>query len=188
MNDTLQILLQFVLKTIGPILVTRGVLTAPDAATAATQVPVILGAAMSLAGLGWHFSHFFSPPSQTPPPPPSPSVKTLGLMLCCAALAVAAVGCGSAGSAALKANGAAITAVQTAMEEWGAFTRAGHGTDAQIITVSNAYNAYFDAELTASNTVAIAVTQTNDTVVQTALAAVQASQTNLLNLIRAFQK
>jgi hypothetical protein len=109
-------------------------------------------------------------------------------MLVMLAIGLAMFGQGCKSQTALKANGVAITTVDAAMQGWAAYTQAGKGTDAQILTVSNAYVLYWNAELTASNTWAIAVGNTNNTLWQTATAAASASATNIINIISQFTK
>jgi len=91
-------------------------------------------------------------------------------------------------STALKTNGVVITTVDTAMKGWGIYTQSHPVTDAQIFAVSNAYNAYYQSELVLSNTFVVAVTQTNNNLLQTVTQSATASQANLLNLIQQFSK
>lgn len=89
-------------------------------------------------------------------------------------------------SSALKTEGVTITTVDAAMTVWGIYSTNSTVTDSQILTVSNAYVLYYNAQLVASNAWIIAVQQTNNTFWQSATQTAQASQTNLINIIKQF--
>ena len=96
----------------------------------------------------------------------------------------AILGCASA----LKVNGVVVTSVDGAMKGWAAWTQTHAVPDTQIIAVSNAYVSYYNSELVLSNTFVVAVTQTNNSLLQTVTASATASAQNLLALIQSFSK
>jgi hypothetical protein len=112
--------------------------------------------------------------------------------VCCSIVAACAAfflffiftGCKSA----LQTNGAVITTVDGAMTAWGQYTQTHQVPAGEILAVSNAYSAYYSAQMIASNTWVLAVSQTNYSLVQTITASVAANQTNLVNLINSFAK
>jgi hypothetical protein len=89
---------------------------------------------------------------------------------------------------ALKTNGVVVTTVDGSMKGWAIWTQTHSVPDAQIIAVSNAYNAYYQSELVLSNSFVVAVTQTNNSLLQTVTASARASEQNLINLIQQFSK
>ena len=89
---------------------------------------------------------------------------------------------------ALQTNGAVITTVDGAMTAWGQYTQTHQVPAGEILAVSNAYSAYYSAQMIASNTWVLAASQTNYSLVQTTTASVAANQTNLVNLINSFAK
>lgn len=94
----------------------------------------------------------------------------------------------SACNTALQTNGVVITTVDGAMTGWATYTQTHTVPPAEILAVSNAFVAYYNAEMIASNTWVLAVSQTNYSLVETIQASLSANQTNLVNLINSFSK
>lgn len=91
-------------------------------------------------------------------------------------------------SNSLKATGVTISTVDAAMKGWAVYTQSGKGTDSQILTVSNAYVAYYNAGIVMSNTWADYVQNTNATVPVLAVQVWGQSGTNLINIVSEFTK
>lgn len=73
-NEQVLSLVRWVFSTLGTYLVTNGLLTADDVATAISSFSVIVGAVMPLVAIGWSMFHHQTPAptpalvNQTPPP------------------------------------------------------------------------------------------------------------------------
>lgn len=97
-------------------------------------------------------------------------------------------GCSSTASTALKTTGVTFSTVDAAMTGWADYTQSGKGTDAQILTVSNAYFVVYNAGLTVSNAFADYAQNTNASLPKLAVATFYASQTNLVSIVNQFTK
>lgn len=91
-------------------------------------------------------------------------------------------------STALKTNGVVITTADAGMQVWAGYTQTHKVSAAQILTVSNAYVAYYNSELVLSNAFMVAVTQTNNSLLQTLTQTANQSQANLIAIIQEFTK
>lgn len=90
---------------------------------------------------------------------------------------------------AVATEGVAIPSVNAAMTTWASIVNSGGATAAQVATVSNAYIAYYNAQLAASNAaqIYVATPSTNLVGVLANLEATAlASQSNLSAVISAF--
>lgn len=108
-------------------------------------------------------------------------------------------GCGTAAKTAAAANGVVIVGVDSAMQAWASYTskQVTPGTpptpqlNSEILTVSNAYVGYYNAELTFSN-VQSAYVQSPSTNIASAITtagnALAASETNIVALVTLFTK
>lgn len=88
-------------------------------------------------------------------------------------------------------NGAAITAVDQGMSYWAAYSQTHPVSSNEIVTISNAYNVYYNSECVFSNVLTVYAQNpsTNTAVlVGDATQGVLGSSTNLINLIGAFTK
>lgn len=104
----------------------------------------------------------------------------------CLCLAIAS-GCQNPANA-LKTTGVAFSTVDAAMTGWAAYTQRGGGTDAQILTVSNAYTLVYNSGLVMSNAWVVYAENTNASIPQLAASTFFASQTNLVNIVNQFTK
>lgn len=106
------------------------------------------------------------------------------------AVSVLVQGCSSNSvQTAVAAEGVTIPSVNAAMTAWSQYVASGKATAQQITTVSNAYAAYYQSQLMASNAASIYVANpsTNFAGVLVNLEATAlASETNVVNLIKAF--
>lgn len=117
------------------------------------------------------------------------SIILAGAYTCFAILLIVfgLLGCQSAAQNASKANATLITTVNGAMTGWGAYTRSNTNMPAsEILAVSNAYNAYYQSELTLSNlSAAYVANPTTNAAAALSIAATALSQsvTNLTSII-----
>jgi hypothetical protein len=94
-------------------------------------------------------------------------------------------------STASTVNGALVATVDAAMTGWATYTQSHTVPAAQILAVSNAYVAYYNSELVLSNLteVYVASPATNtQTLLLNAVAAINLSGTNIVNIITSFSK
>lgn len=87
-----------------------------------------------------------------------------------------------------KTEGVLITSVNTGMNVWGDYVRAGHATQAQVDTVKADYNLYFNAQQVAKAAIekALAAGSTDLTEVNTANAAVTNAENAVISVINQF--
>lgn len=98
-------------------------------------------------------------------------------------------GCGSTPIAtANNANALVITSVNTGMTTWASYVNSGKATQAQVDSVKNAYQAYYNAELIVKATLETSINTTNANTndIATASIAVTNAQTALLALLNQF--
>lgn len=89
-----------------------------------------------------------------------------------------------------KSEGVLITSVNTGMNVWGDYVRAGHATQSQVDQVKSAYNDYFNAQQLAKAAIEkkMASGSTDTTEVDTANAAVTNAENAVVSLINQFLK
>lgn len=90
---------------------------------------------------------------------------------------------------AVNADAVTITAVNAAMTTFASYANAGKATPTQITTVSNAYAAYYNAQIVASNAAMLYVQapSTNLATAETlAIATALASESNIVAIVNAF--
>jgi hypothetical protein len=154
----------------------------------------VIGAVIAL--VSWWYSHHANatPPSDQAPAPtatvviPAAALKVLTLGLLLAGLAV---GCATAVKDLAAVNGAAVQSVDQAMTQWSAYTQTHTVSSGSILSVSNAYNAYWNTEIVVSNTLATYVSNPNTNtaeVIQDLLTGVSSSSSNVVNLVSQFAK
>jgi hypothetical protein len=107
-------------------------------------------------------------------------------------LATVYSGCSTdATTTAVNADAVVISGVNAAMTAWAAKVNSGAATQAQVTTVSNLYEYYYQAQIVASNLASLYVANPSTNLAgaeQTALAAAVASQTNLVAIINQLLK
>ena len=92
---------------------------------------------------------------------------------------------------AVNADAVVISAVNAAMTVWAADVNAGRATAAEVLTVSNAYIAYYNSQIVVSNLAAayVASPSTNlSGAITTAEQALALSATNIVTIINTFSK
>lgn len=97
-------------------------------------------------------------------------------------------GCGTTpAGTAYKVEGTTIATVDTAMQGWADWVKAGHATQKQVDTVKAAYGKYYEAQTLAKSAVDVYLankTEANSTAVLDATAAVATAQGDLLTLVQ----
>ena len=117
---------------------------------------------------------------------------TITLLACLVTVLVASgpIGCGTtATQIATNTETVAVPSVDAAMHTWANYCAGTNATAAQILTVSNAYNVYFNAQIVASNVLAYAANNPGTTVnITNVLGTASASAGAVVNIITTFTK
>jgi hypothetical protein len=120
-----------------------------------------------------------------------PTATKLGLLALFLVGSLFVSSCKSATTTALNADAVIITSVNAAMTAWASEVNSGKATAAQITTVSNAYNVYYNSQLTLSNLASLYVASPSTNLSQAILLGEQtlaASATNIVSIVNTLTK